>query len=172
MELAALLTLSVLPVLVIVAGLKDLTTMTIPNWISAALLACFFPAALLVGLEPLQIAIHVGVAAAALAVGAGMFAMGWLGGGDAKLMASASLWLGLAGAGQFVLWTAMAGGLFSLVLLLVRSRAAGLPALPGAPGWLGRLLQPKGDIPYGVAIAAGALIAFPGSAMVAAFAAA
>ena len=34
------------------------------------------------------------------------------------------------------------------------------------PGWGQRLLQPKGDIPYGVAIAAGALMAYPHSALV------
>lgn len=170
MELAALLMLSVLPALVIVAGLKDLTTMTIPNWISAGLLLGFFPAALMVGLEPTQIAVHVGVAVAALVLGAGLFALGWLGGGDAKLIAGASLWLGLTGAGHFILWTALAGGLFSLVLLSARSRA--LPALARGPAWLGRLLEPKGDIPYGVAIAIGALIAFPGSLLVRSFGAA
>jgi prepilin peptidase CpaA len=30
-----------------------------------------------------------------------------------------------------------------------------------APGWVARLLEPKGHIPYGVAIAIGALLAFP-----------
>lgn len=169
MELAALMMLSLLPALVIAAGLKDLTTMTIPNWISAALLAGFLPAALLVGLGPTQIAAHLGVAVAALAVGAGLFALGWLGGGDAKLMAAASLWLGLGGTFHFVLWTALVGGLFSLLLLTARSRA--IPALAGAPAWLTRLLEPKGDIPYGVAIAGGALIAFPSSMLVTAFSA-
>ena len=50
MELAIVLLLSVLPVLVIAAGLNDLTTMTIPNWISLGLMIAFVPAALSVGL--------------------------------------------------------------------------------------------------------------------------
>jgi prepilin peptidase CpaA len=33
------------------------------------------------------------------------------------------------------------------------------------PAWVGRLLEPKGDVPYGVAIAFGALAAFPASAV-------
>jgi len=32
-----------------------------------------------------------------------------------------------------------------------------------------QLMEPKGDIPYGVAIAAGALMAYPASALVSAF---
>ncbi|MBU2116421.1 MAG: prepilin peptidase, partial [Alphaproteobacteria bacterium] len=82
------LPLSLLPALVIAAGLKDLTSMTIPNWISGILVIGFFPAALAVGLAPMAMATHVGVAIAALFVGAGMFALRWIGGGDAKLIAA------------------------------------------------------------------------------------
>ena len=37
------------------------------------------------------------------------------------------------------------------------------------PVWVGRLLEPKGDIPYGVAIAVGALLAYPAGPLVKAF---
>jgi prepilin peptidase CpaA len=69
---------------------------------------------------------------------------------------------------QFLLWTAVAGGVFALLLLQARRVA---PAYPGGPEWLGRLLTPQGDIPYGVAIAAGALAAYPASSLVQGFAA-
>ena len=46
MELLTLCLLGVFPVLVVAAGLYDLTSMTIPNWISGALFVAFFPAAL------------------------------------------------------------------------------------------------------------------------------
>jgi prepilin peptidase CpaA len=166
-EIALVILLSVLPVLVITAGLTDLTTMTIPNWISLALMAAFVPAALAVGLSPGQIALHFGVGVAALAVGVALFALNLLGGGDAKLMAAASLWLGLDAALVFLLATAVAGGLFSLSLILARGSMS--PLAVAGPPWLGRLLEPKGDIPYGVAIAVGVLIAFPHSPLVAAF---
>jgi prepilin peptidase CpaA len=39
-----------------------------------------------------------------------------------------------------------------------------MPVATG-PRWVGALLEPKGDIPYGVAIAAGALLAFPSSGL-------
>ena len=37
--------LAILPVIAVLAGVRDLTTMTIPNWMSLVLLAAFIPAA-------------------------------------------------------------------------------------------------------------------------------
>ena len=99
MDTLTLILLSILPALAITAGLKDLISMTIPNWISGVLVVGFFPAALAVGLAPMAMAAHVGVAIAALFIGAGMFALRWIGGGDAKLIAASCLWLGVTGSG-------------------------------------------------------------------------
>jgi prepilin peptidase CpaA len=164
MTALSLLPLGVLPALVIVAGLTDLTSMKIPNWISAVLIVAFFPAAFIAGLPGQDILIHVGVGVAALFVGMAMFALRWIGGGDAKLLASVCLWMGLGGTAPFLLYTAVVGGGFGLLLLLARSYAQ--PYVRGAPGWVATLMEPKGDIPYGVAIAAGALLAFPASPLV------
>lgn len=161
MDLLILALLGVMPALVIVGGLNDLTTMKIPNWISGLLILTFFPAAFAVGLPLIDVAVHLGVATLALFVGAGMFALRWIGGGDAKLMAAACLWLGVQGSGMFLLWTGVMGGAFCLALLFARFHAR--PYLAGAPGWIARLMEPRGDIPYGVAIAAGALMAWPES---------
>ncbi len=169
METVTLLLLSILPCLVIAAGLHDLTTMKIPNWISGVLIVGFFPAALAVGLDPMTVALHIGIAFAALLGGMAMFALRWIGGGDAKLMASAILWIGSAAALPFVLYTALIGGLFCLILMLGRTHLQAYAL--GAPGWVANLMEPKGDIPYGVAIAAGALLAFPSSRLVTTFAA-
>jgi prepilin peptidase CpaA len=92
----------------------------------------------------------------------------WIGGGDAKLMAATCLWLGLSGSGLFLLWTGLAGGLFCLALIFARFHAR--PYVMGAEGWFPRLMEPKGDIPYGVAIAAGALMAYPACGLMAGFA--
>ena len=166
MESLTFAALGVLPVLMIVAGLYDLTTMKIPNWISLALLAAFFPVAWLVGLSGAEMLIHVGVGVAALLVGMALFALNWVGGGDAKLLAAACLWMGAAGSLPFVLCSALAGGAFCLVLITARKLA---PSYPGGPAWAARLLDPKGDVPYGVALAGGALLAFPTSPLVTAF---
>ena len=167
MDIVVIIALSVLPVLVIVAALSDVTSMTIPNWISLGLLAAFPLAALAVGLGGGQIAMHFAFGFAALLIGMALFATNTLGGGDAKLIAASSLWLGLDAGLIFLLATAVIGGLFSLGLLLARS--TGAPLAMAGPPWLGRLLQPKGDIPYGVAIAGGVLAAYPHSALFLAF---
>jgi prepilin peptidase CpaA len=146
-----------------VAALSDATSMTIPNWISAILAAAFFPVALLAGVPLPQIGLSVAIGLAALVIGATMFALRWIGGGDAKLFAASALWLGLSGLGAFLIWTALAGGALALALLSAR-RVSELTGLPiRKPGWVERLLAPAGDIPYGIAIAAGGLAAFPNS---------
>ena len=167
MDTVTLIILGVLPFLVIVGGLADLTTMKIPNWISLALLVGFLPAAFTVGLPLSTIAVHIGVGMLAFVIGMGMYALRWLGGGDCKVMAAACLWLGLQGSGMFLLWTGLMGGLFCLALLFARFHSR--PYLLGAPGWVVGLMEPRGDIPYGVAICAGALMAYPASPLMAAF---
>jgi len=163
MDLLLLVLLAVFPALVIVGALSDVATMTIPNRVSLALIVLFFPAAFLAGLPFAEVAANVGVGLAALVAGMVMFALRWVGGGDAKMIAAAALWLGVQGFPHFLLWTAVAGGLFAVLLL--QARAHGQVLVGRAPRWVGRLLQPKGDIPYGVAICAGALLAFPHTAL-------
>ena len=159
MSIPALVVLTVLPLMAVIAAVKDLTTMTIPNWITLVLIAAFVPAALIAGLGWADIGWHLLAGVVALLAGMGMFALRWLGGGDAKIMAALILWLGPAAVLPFLLWTAIAGGALALILLTARSR---LPALAGiGPAWVGRLMEPKGDIPYGVAICLGALKAWP-----------
>lgn len=162
MELMTAALLCVFPAVMIAAALRDVTTMTIPNWMSGVLIAAFFPAAFVAGVGPGAMLVHLAVAAGVLVVAAGMFALRWLGGGDAKIMAAASLWLGLGALAEFVLFTALAGGAFALALLQARRFA---PSYAAGPVWLGRLLTPNGDVPYGVAIAIGALAAYPASAL-------
>jgi len=160
--------LSLFPALVIIAALTDATSFTIPNRISLLLLAVYLPVSLVLRRPLVEMGLDAGVGMTALVAGMAMFAAGWIGGGDAKLFAACALWLGLTGSPTFLLVTALAGGGLAVLLLNVRS-----PALKGyfvaGPDWLSRLATPGGDVPYGVAIAAGALAAFPHSGMVAAF---
>ena len=156
--------LLVFPVLVIVAALRDATSFTIPNWISLALIGAFFPAAFILGLGWPQIGLHVAAGVAALAAGMAMFALRWIGGGDAKLFAAAGLWLGWSAAVPYLFYTAVAGG--ALALALVSMRSGWMRAyLVNGPAWVGRLATPGESAPYGVAIAVGAMAAFPASAL-------
>ena len=102
------------PALLVVAALKDLTSYTIPNWISLALIVGFFPAALALGMPWASLGLHVGIGVAALIAGMAMFALGWIGGGDAKVFAATALWLGWPASATFLLVTALAGGVLAL----------------------------------------------------------
>jgi prepilin peptidase CpaA len=158
------LALLVFPVIVIAAGLRDATSYTIPNWMPAALIVGFAVAAVALGLPWRLVAADVAVGVVALFAGMAMFALGWIGGGDAKLFAAAGLWLGLSGAPTFLLVTGVAGGGLALCLLGLRS-ASVRPLIGAAPAWFLRLAERGEGVPYGVAIALGALIAFPLSAL-------
>jgi prepilin peptidase CpaA len=160
----AVLLAAVFPALVIVAAVKDVTSFTIPNWISLALVLAFAPVALAAGVGLADLGLHLAVGAGALVAGMAMFALRWIGGGDAKLFAASALWLGVSGLAPFMLATAVAGGL--LALFLVALRAGPVRAyLPVGPQWVERLRATDGPAPYGVAIAAGALFAFPYTAL-------
>lgn len=155
------------PALVILGGVRDLVSYRIPNWISLALLAAFVPAAVLgwaAGVPLDVLGLHLAVGAAALVAGVVMWTLRWIGGGDAKLFAAAVLWLGWPAAGPFMLVTALAGGALTLGLLSLRSGWFE-PVLAGSPPWIRKLGARGGDIPYGVAIAVGALMAFPQGAL-------
>ncbi len=154
--------LSLLPILAILAALSDLTSYTIPNWISVALAGAFALLAVAIALPLPVIGVHVVVGLASLLAGMGMFAAGWIGGGDAKLLSACCLWFGWPGGREFLLDTALAGGAFAFFLILARGQLARL-YLPAQTGWMGRLTTPGEPAPYGVAIALGALIAFPSS---------
>lgn len=168
MQVLQVALLIVFPALVIVAALKDVTSFTIPNWISAALIVAYFPAALAAGVPLQDIGLSAGVGFAALLLSMGMFAANWIGGGDAKLFAAAALWMGWPAAMPFLLVTGLAGGALALILLQMRS---GLlqPILQNGPAWIGRLATTGAAAPYGVAIAVGALVVFPQSLPMVAF---
>jgi prepilin peptidase CpaA len=155
------------PALVLTAAARDAISFTIPNWISLALLALFPVAGLAAGVPLGALGLHAGIGAAALVAGMAMFALRWIGGGDAKLMAAVALWLGWPAITTFLLVAAMAGGALALALLSLRAPALRVVVL-GGPRWVSRLAQPGEGVPYGVAIAVGALVAFPASPLAAA----
>jgi prepilin peptidase CpaA len=156
----------VFPALLILAAMRDATSYTIPNAISLALMVVFPILALLLALPLPAIAMHAGIGFAALLAGMAMFAMGWIGGGDAKLFAAATLWLGWPASLTLVIATCMAGGALAVGLLALRSMWL-RPYVVNGPAWFARLAEPGESVPYGVAIAVGALAAFPGSPLMA-----
>ena len=158
------LLLLIFPVLVIVAGLRDAATYTIPNWISLALAVAFPFAAVALDLPMHTILVQLGVGALALVAGIAMYSVKWIGGGDAKLFAAAALWIGWPSTVLFMGMTGLAGGALAVTLLGLRS-AMVRPFIPAGSGWFARLVEPGQKVPYGMAIAVGALMAFPHAAL-------
>lgn len=156
--MVALLALAVFPAALLIAAANDLYEHLIPNWTSALLAAAYFVAAFGLGAPTEQIVEGAVIGAVAFAVCFSMFAFKLFGGGDAKLLAATTPWVGLAGLAPFVFNMAVAGGVFVLVLIAFR-KAPALPIYAQAP-WLMRLHQRPKDMPYGVAIAAGGLMTF------------
>ncbi|MBC7950771.1 MAG: prepilin peptidase [Rhodospirillaceae bacterium] len=131
------------------AAASDLRAFRIPNRDSLLIAVAFGLAVPAFGFGLEAAAWHVAAAAAAFTVGAVLFVLKVWGGGDAKLVAAVTLMTGFAGLPRFLLVMALAGGMLSLVLLLLRR-------LPANGSW-GARVAASGHVPYGVAIAAGGM---------------
>jgi len=147
------------PALMAFAAASDLFTMTISNRVSLALAAGFLLLAPLGGLPLPEILSHIGAGAIVLAVAFFCFAMGWVGGGDAKIAAAAGLWFGFAHLMSYLLYASIFGG--ALTLLLIQFRQWPLPYPLSGQAWLNRLHARESGIPYGIALAIGALMIYP-----------
>ena len=157
--LANAATLILFPALMSFAASSDLLTMTISNRVSLTLIAGFAAMAFVIGMGPTAVLMHVGAAAVVLAVAFVFFAMGWIGGGDAKLAAATALWLGFDHLLVYLLYASVWGGL--LTLLLMQLRTLPLPGFLYGQAWAVRLHRKDTGVPYGIALAAAALAVYP-----------
>lgn len=151
--------LLVFPVAMAFAAATDLLTYKIPNSISIALVAAFLVLAPFSGLGWNGFLLHVATFAAVLALGFSLFTFGLFGGGDAKLLAAAALWIGYESLLPYMTMVAILGGV--LAILLIGFRRFPLPEAASRLAWLARLHDPKSGIPYGIALAMAALWVFP-----------
>ena len=143
----------VLAILLAAAAVEDAIRLRISNITVLLVIVSAIAAAVIVGPQ-FGLWKNLVVFVAVLVIGTPMFSAGILGGGDVKLLAAAGLWFDFTGALWMLVDVAIAGGVLALVVLALR-----------AIGWSQKirdrvvLLRPKGGIPYGIAIAVGALIA-------------
>lgn len=147
------------PALIAFAASSDLLTMTISNRISIALAGGFVVLALFAGTPLSAIGLHFAAAFVVLAIGFGCFAMGWIGGGDAKLAAAIALWFGFEHMLDFLIWASLFGGV--LTVLLIQFRMLPLPLFMARQAWIVRLHEKGAGVPYGIALAAAALLIYP-----------
>ena len=146
------------PVAMAYAAASDLLTMIIPNRLILALLAVFIVLAPLTGMSWQDFALHWAVGTGVLVIAFLCFAMGWIGGGDAKLAAVIALWMGWSDAVTFVGIASVFGGLLTIVLLGFRRMI--VPAFIIRQPWVQRLHDDGMGVPYGIALAAGGLAVY------------
>ena len=157
--MAELLVVILLPILLAASAGWDLASFTIPNFLTLALLAAFALFAAAAGLSLPAIGWHLLAGSVGLVLGFGMFAFGWIGGGDAKLFAGLALWLGFKDLLPYALVASVFGGALTIAVMLLRQ--VPLPAMLARQGWIVRLHDARSGIPYGVALAAGAFFLLP-----------
>src|SRR3954452_2747407 len=147
------------PALMAFAAASDLLTMTISNRVSLALVAGFLVLALLSGMGLHDLLSHFGAGAAVLAAAFACFAMGWVGGGDAKIAGGVALWFGFDHLLNYLVYASLFGG--ALTLLLIQLRQWPLPYPLSGQAWLLKLHDKQSGVPYGIALAIGALMVYP-----------
>jgi prepilin peptidase CpaA len=149
------------PALMAYAASSDLFTMTIPNRVAIALLGGYVVFAFAVNVPPLTILLHLACGATVLAITFAMFCFGWMGGGDAKLAAATSVWLGWSLVLEYSLVASVLGGALTLGIIFARNWP--LPSLLTRQPWIERLHDARTGIPYGIALALAGLVIYPHS---------
>jgi len=155
------LALIVFPLLMMFAALADLFTMTIPNRVSLLLIGLYFALALYLRVPMETIALHASAGVAMLLLTFVMYYFRWIGGGDAKLAAATALWLGWGLLLQYGMVASIAGGVVTLAILELRRHD--LPERVLSVGFVAKLAEKNGGVPYGIALALAGLIIYPQS---------
>jgi prepilin peptidase CpaA len=147
------------PALMAFAASSDLLTMTISNRLSMALAGGFFLLTLITGMSLYTFGMHLAAAAVVLVIAFVFFSQGWIGGGDAKLVAATALWFGFDYLLDYLIYASLFGG--ALTLAIIQFRKLPLPAVLARQTWILRLHETGGGVPYGIALAAAALAVYP-----------
>jgi prepilin peptidase CpaA len=163
-DMTGIVLLWILPGLFVAAAITDLTSFTIPNVLPAAMLVLFAILRLAMALSGhalgwSEISPHLLAGTIGLVVGLGMFATGWVGGGDAKLLAAACLWVGWDALIQYAILATLFGGLLTIWLLMLRRMP--MPPFLATKTWFVRLADSKSGVPYGIALAIAAIDLLP-----------
>lgn len=149
----------VFPLCLALAALTDLFSMTIPNRISVILMGTFIVVALASGMDWQTFGLSLAAGLVVFLACFSMFALNVMGGGDAKLLTACAVWFGFNDSlATFLIAVAIIGGILTLGILVLRSRAQEIMA-SGLPIPDSLLLAKK--VPYGIAIAIAGLLCYP-----------
>lgn len=156
--------------LLVAACVGDVREMRIPNTLNLAMGGLFAVAALYNHVAQADfrflshgLASNLTAFAVLGALGAVIFFMKLAGGGDAKMVAMCGLWLGLPALPAFFFAMSIIGGVLGVLALVLQKRAFLVP-LAASPSWQhswpAQLGQGQRVVPYGIALAGGAIYAF------------
>ncbi|MGP2491584.1 A24 family peptidase [Mesorhizobium sp. PUT5] len=152
----------VFPFCMLFAAISDMVSMKIANRVPLLLLGAFFVVAPLTGMDWATFGLHLAAGAAVLVVTFGLFAIGGMGGGDAKLMAATAVWMGMTiSLAQYLVASAFFGGMLTLAILAFRGSA--LSVYTSRNMFLRHFANTTGGIPYGIALGIGGLLTYPDS---------
>lgn len=142
------------------AAVSDLLFMKISNFTCLFLAGAFILLASFYGLPVKDILLHLVAGVATLIICFGLFYLNAMGGGDAKLISATAIWTGFSVAlVQYLLISAIAGGILTLLILLLR-KCINRSKIEHI-AFLYRLTDPAKGIPYGIALAIAGLWIYP-----------
>lgn len=148
----------------VLAARSDYKGFKIPNMVSLVIVGAFvmvFGVLTLTGQRDVffrPFGVHVGAGFLVLIVTGAMFALKQLGAGDSKFATAIALWVGLQGLAPFLFYMALSGGVVAAISLCLRKWK---PVKEPAEGsWVDMAQKGSGSVPYGIAIAVGAFVAF------------
>lgn len=148
----------------VAAALSDLRGLIIPNAYSLGIVLAFVPAYLAFALFAGESGYfqswtsHLGAFALVFAASFVLFALNMFGAGDSKLATAFALWVGMDGLFSFVFYVALIGGVLGVITLVIQRKKPFPAARAGT--WVARAQAGDNAVPYGIAITAGAVVAF------------
>jgi prepilin peptidase CpaA len=156
----------VFPFCMAFAAVSDMLTMTIANRVSLLLIASFAVVAPMIGMDLATYGMHFAAGGIVLAVTFALFAMGGLGGGDAKLLSATAVWCGFSSVlFEYLITVGIFGGFLTLALVVWRGSYSAQYA--GAHfSLLEKISRPDLGIPYGIALGAAGLVTAPSMPLV------
>jgi prepilin peptidase CpaA len=155
----------VFPFCMAFAAVSDMLSMTIANRVSIILVAAFVVVAPLTGMDWSDFGLHLAAGAIVLTITFALFAIGGMGGGDAKLLAATSVWMGLGiPLVEYLVYASIMGGVLTLFVLGYRSSI--FHTYLGQNMFLRHFGEDQKGVPYGIALGIGGMLAFADSPLV------
>lgn len=148
----------------VAAAWSDYSRMIIPNIYAACIGAAFIPAFLTASILASDVSFFASWKSHALA---GFFVFGityllfyfkLIGGGDSKLLSVYALWVGVSGLIPLLIIMSFVGGVLGATTLALHKWKP--VKKPIENSWISKAQQGGKDVPYGIAIFSGAVIAF------------